>query len=177
MRNALLLVVLACVIPMTGCLTLSVYPLYTAKEVVTDLPLEGKWMDTAHQETWEIRKGGDVYIANSPGDDEDEPVEMRLVRLGERHFLDLTANDTPSLAISAHMFAKVWVVGDDLHIQTMDSAWLEKKVRDSGLAFVELPDKDVLLTAPTAELQKLVLRYADDREAFGEQVTLHRVRR
>ncbi len=177
MRNAVLLVVLACVIPMTGCLTLSVYPLYSAKDVVTDLPLEGQWVDTAHQENWEIRKGGDVYIANSPGDDEDEPVEMRLVRLGERHFLDLTANDTPSLAVPAHMFAKVWVVGDDLHIQTMDSAWLEKKVRESGMAFVELPDKDVLLTAPTAELQKLVLRCVDDGEAFGEQVTLHRVRR
>ena len=177
MRNALLVLVVACILPLTGCLTLSVYPLYTAKDVVTDLAIEGKWLDTAHQETWEIRKGGDVYIANNPGDDEDEPVEMRLVRLGERHFLDLTANDTPSLAVQAHLFARVWMVGDDLHIQTMDSTWLEKKVRDSGVAFVELPDKDVLLTAPTAELQKLVLKYADDASAFGEAVTLHRVRR
>ncbi len=175
MRNALLLGVLACVLPTTGCLTLSVYPLYTAKDVVTDLALEGKWMDQDHKETWDIRKGGETYIAINPADEDSEPVEMRLVRLGARHFLDLTSNETPSLTIAAHMFAKVWMTGDELHIQTMDSTWLDKKARDSGLAFVELPDKDLLLTAPTAALQKLVLRYADDPAAFGEAVTLHRV--
>jgi len=177
MRNALLIVVLAMVVPMTGCLTLSVYPLYTAKDVVADLPLEGKWMDPENKETWEIRKGGDTYIAANPADAKSEPIEMHLVHLGERRFLDLTSNNTPSLAIAAHMFAKVWMTGEDLHIESMDSTWLEKKARDSGLAFVELPDKDVLLTAPTAELQKVVLRYADDTGAFNGQTTLHRVGR
>jgi hypothetical protein len=176
MRNALLLVVLACVLPMTGCLTLSVYPLYTANDLVADLPLEGKWMDPDKKETWEIRKGGDGYVAVNPTDEKSEPVEMHLVRLGDRRFLDLTSNNTPSLAIAAHLFAKVWMTGEDLHIESMDSDWLEKKARDSGLAFVELPDKELLLTVPTAGLQKLVLRYADDAGAFNDPVTLHRVK-
>ncbi|HEY1206473.1 MAG: hypothetical protein ABSH46_21360 [Bryobacteraceae bacterium] len=175
MRNAQLLAVLACVLPMTGCITLSLYPLYTAKDVVTDLPLEGKWMDSDKKEVWEIRRAGDAYVATDPTDEKSEPIEVRLVRLGERHFLDFTSNQTPSLAIAAHLFSKVWMTGDELHIQTVDDDWLAKKARDSGLAFAELPDKDVLVTAPTADLQKLVLRYADDASAFKEAVTLHRV--
>jgi hypothetical protein len=177
MRNALLLVVLAMVVPMMGCLTLSVYPLYTAKDVVTDLPLEGKWMDPDGKDVWEIRRAGDCYVAINASDAHDEKVEVCLVRLGTRHFLDLTASDRPSLSVGGHLFCKVAVSGEELRVQTVKSEWLEKKARDSGLAFVELPDKDVLVTAPTAELQKLVLRYADDPEAFNEAGVLRRVAR
>jgi hypothetical protein len=176
MRNALLLAVLASVLPMTGCLTLSVFPLYTDKDLVTDLPLEGKWMDPESKDTWEItRHGGDTYTAVDPTKKDSEPVEMRLVRLGERRFLDLTAANVPSLAIEGHMFGKIWMTGDELHIQLMGNAWLEKKARESGLGVLDAPDKDVLLTAPTADLQKLVLRYADDEEAFEKPATLRRV--
>ena len=144
MRNAQLLAVLACVLPMTGCITLSLYPLYTAKDVVTDLPLEGKWMDSDKKEVWEIRRAGDAYVATDPTDEKSEPIEVRLVRLGERHFLDFTSNQTPSLAIAAHLFSKVWMTGDELHVQTVDDDWLAKKARDSGLAFAEDDDADTL---------------------------------
>jgi hypothetical protein len=176
MRNPLLLLALACTLSMTGCLTLSVYPLYTAKDLVTDPQIEGKWIPEEDKDVWEIRKNGDAYVASCPTDKTSEPVEMRLVRLGEQRFLDLTSRDTPSLAVAGHMFGKVWIAGEDLNIQLMASSWLEKKVRENRLPSLELSDRDVLLTAPTADLQKLVLRYAGDPEAFEKPVKLRRVR-
>ena len=167
---------LASTVLMTGCLTLSVYPLYTAKDLVTDIPLEGKWTDPTAKEIWEFSKGGDTYVATSPTDSHPEPVTLHVVRLGDQRFLDLTANETPSLAVEGHLFGKVWVKGDELRIQLMSSTWLEKKAREAGLAFLELPNKDLLLTAPTADLQKLVLRYADDPAAYDEPTVLKRMR-
>lgn len=176
MRNPLLPVVLACTLSMTGCLTLSVYPLYTAKDLVTDPLLEGKWTDPEDKDVWEIRRNGDAYVATCPTDKTSEPVEMRLVRLGEQRFLDLTSRDTPSLAVAGHLFGKVSIAGEELSIQLMASSWLEKKVREIGFPCLELPDRDVLLTAPTADLQKLVQRYASDVEAFEKPTKLRRVR-
>jgi hypothetical protein len=175
MRNALLLVVLACTLPMAGCLTLSLYPLYTAKDVVADLPLEGKWADAEAKDVWDIRRGGDVYIATDPSNKNDEPIEMRVVRLGEQSFLDLTSNNAPSLAIAAHLFGRIRMTGDQMQIQVISDAWLEKKARETGLPLLELPDKDVLLTAPTADLQRFILRYAGDPDAFEKPETLHRI--
>jgi hypothetical protein len=170
MRNLALVCVLFWTLFLSGCVTLSLYPLYTEKDLVADLPLEGKWTDPSSKETWDIRRGGDGYVVMGQ---DGEAVKLRLVRLGERRFMDLTANDTPSLAIAGHMFGKVWIAGDELHLQMMDSDWLEKKARAGGVAFVELPDKDVLLTAPTAALQDLVLHAGDD--AFNEPGVLRRV--
>jgi hypothetical protein len=176
MRNPLLLIALACTLPMTGCLTLSVYPLYTAKDLVTDPRIEGKWAAEDDNTVWEFHNHGDAYLATCPSDKTSEPVEMRLVQLGEQRFLDLTAHDTPSLAVAGHMFGKISIAGEELSIQLMASSWLEKKVREAGLPSLELTDRDLLLTAPTADLQKFVLRYAADPDAFEKAVKLRRMR-
>jgi hypothetical protein len=174
MRNTLLLVVLACALPMTGCFTLSLYPLYSANGTATDLQIEGRWTDVEGQDIWEIRRDGDGFVATCPTDATSEPVRMRMVRLGEYHFLDLTSRNTPTLAIEGHMFGKIWMSEGNLNVQLMSSSWLERKAKEAGLAYVELPDHQVVLTAATGDLQKFVLRYATDAEAFEEPQKLHR---
>jgi hypothetical protein len=67
------------------------------------------------------------------------------------------------------------MTGDQMQIQVISDAWLEKKARETGLPLLELPDKDVLLTAPTADLQRFILRYAGDPDAFEKPETLHRI--
>jgi hypothetical protein len=172
----LLILILACIVPMTGCLTLAVYPLYTAADLVADLPIEGTWTDAEAKEVWEIRKNGDAYSIVCTTDSKSEPVEARLLRLGEQRFLDLTAKDTPSLAVAGHFFARVRMSKEELEVQLMDSGWLEGKARETGLASLDLPDKELLLTAPTAELRKFVLRYAGDPGAFEKVTSFHRPR-
>ncbi len=176
MRTALLLLVLACTLLMTGCVTLSVYPLYTPKDLVGDLALEGKWTDPDGKEIWDFRKAGDMWLVTELTRKDGEVIELRLVKLGERTFLDVTANNAPSLAVAGHIFGKIRLNGNELEIQLMGASWLEKAAREAGLPQVALPDKDVLVTAPTADLQKFVLAHADDPEAFEAPGTLHRIR-
>jgi hypothetical protein len=176
MRTALLAGLLVCALLTPGCLTLSVYPLYTANEVVTGLPLEGTWTDAEGKDVWEIRKNGDAYAIVCTTDKTSEPVEAHLLRLGDQHFLDLTSKDTPSLAIAGHFFAKIRTSQEELQVQLMDSAWLERKARETGLASLDLPDREMVLTASTGELQRFILRHAGDPDAFGKAENLRRLR-
>jgi hypothetical protein len=75
------------------------------------------------------------------------------------------------------MIAKVWMEGEELRIQVLDSDWLKQKIRESGFPHVEVEDEQVILTAPTPELQKFTLLYAAEPKAFGSDVgKFHRVR-
>jgi hypothetical protein len=176
MRSILAVATLAAATLLSGCgVTLSIHPLYTDKDLASDPQLEGRWTDDEAKDIWAVRKDGNVYVATCPTDKDSEAIEMRLVRLGDQYFLDLTEKDTPSLAIPGHLFAKISVSGDELLVQMMDSKWLEQKARESGFPHLEV-DKQVILTAPTPELQKFVLLHAGDAEAFEDAERLHRIR-
>jgi hypothetical protein len=176
MKRILTIATLAAAALATGCgVTLSVHPLYTDKDLATNPQLEGKWTDDEAKDIWAVRKDGDVYVATCPTDKDSEAIEMRLVRLGDRYFLDLTSKNQPSLSIPGHLFAKVSVTGDELQVQMMNSKWLEQKARDTGVPYVEL-DKQVILTAATADLQKLLSLHAADPDAFENAEKMHRVR-
>ena len=57
----------------------------------------------------------------------------------------------------------------------MDNEWLEEMIDEKkvNIAHVRLEDR-IILTAPTEELQKFVLKYAEDTDAFPELDELHR---
>lgn len=177
MKSLLLLVALISVVGMTGCgPTLSLHPLYTDKEVVSDLPLEGKWTDEDAKEVWSVSKSKDHYEAVQLGNGNSEKYELHVVRLEQLRFLDITDNDTPSLAIPGHMIVKIWMEGEQLRIQAMDTDWLKQKIRETGFPYVEV-DKQILLTAPTPQLQKFILLYANEPKALDSEVgRFHRLR-
>jgi hypothetical protein len=178
MKIISLLVALAAVTLMTGCgPTLSLHPLYTDKDLASDLPLEGKWADAEGDEVWTIHKSGDGFEGASPSTSDPEKVGIHVVRLGELRFLDITSKDTSSLDIPGHLFAKVWMVGEELRVQALDSDWVKQKIRETGFPHVEMEDEQVILTAPTPELQKFVALYANEPKAFESDVgKFHRVR-
>lgn len=178
MKIISLLVALAAVTLMTGCgPTLSLHPLYADKDLASDLPLEGKWADAENEEVWTISKSGDGFEGTSPGNSDPEKVGIHVVRLGEFRFLDIISKDTSSLDIPGHLFVKVWRVGEELRVQALDSDWLKQKIRETGLPHVELEDEQVILTAPTPELQKFVALHANEPKAFESDVgKFHRVR-
>ncbi len=156
---------------MSGCgPTLALHPLYTDKELVADMPLEGKWGEAEDEEVWTISRSGTAYQAVSSGKSESEKVDIRIVRLGETRFLDIASTEVPSLAVAGHMFCKAWMDGEELRLQVMDSEWLRQKIRETGLPFLELEGDQMLLTAPTKELQKFVMLYAAEPKAFGSEV-------
>ncbi len=174
MKLTVLLIAAAGAMLTTGCgPTLSMHPLYADKDVVTDLPLEGMWTDEDAREIWGVKKTADGYETQK----EEEKFELRLVRLGEFRFLDITCRDEPTVAIRGHLIAKVWMEGEELCAQTMDTDWLKQKVRETGFPHVEVSGKkQMILTAPTDLLQKFVLLYANEPKAFEETTRFHRVR-
>lgn len=175
--KSLLLVALAAVVVMTGCApTLSLHPLYTDKDVVSDLPLEGKWTDEDAKEVWSVSKSKNGYEAVQLGDGDQEKYEISVVRLEQLRFLDITTKNAPSLAIPGHMIIKVWMEGEQLCMQSMDTDWFKQKIRETGFPYVEV-DKQMLLTAPTPQLQKLILLYANEPKALDSDVgKFHRLR-
>jgi hypothetical protein len=171
MRHLGLLVALGAAALLAGCgPTLAVHPLYTEKDLVSDMPLEGKWTETEDKEVWNVRKLGASYEAEAPGSSNPEKVEFYVVRLGELRFLDITTAAPPSLAVPGHMFTKVWMEGEELRLQVLDSDWLKQKIRETGFPSVELADQQLILTAPTRELQKFVLLYAAEPKAYASEV-------
>jgi len=97
-------------------------------------------------------------------------VLLHEVRLGDIRFLDITSKDTPSLALPAHMIARVWMEKEELRIQVLDSEWLRQKIRDTGVPHLEVEDEQVILTAPTQDLQKFVLLYAAEPKAYESDI-------
>lgn len=174
MRLTLLLIAATGALLSTGCgPTLSVHPLYEDRDIVSDLPLEGLWTDQDAKEIWDVRKSNTGYEAGN----KEEKLRLQVVRLGDLRFLDITCCQDASLAIPGHLIAKVWMEGEELCAQAMDTDWLKQKVRETGFPNMELSkDKQMILTAPTPLLQKFVQLYANEPRAFSEITRFHRVR-
>ena len=177
MKIISLVVALAAVALMTGCgPTLALHPLYTDKDLATDVPLEGKWADADAEEVWTIRKSGDGFEGASPSTSDPEKVGIHVVRLGELRFLDITSKDTTSLDIQGHLFVKVWMEGEGLRVPALDSDWFKQKIREASFPHLEMEDEQMILTAPTLELRKFVTLCASEPKAFDSDVgKFHRV--
>ncbi len=173
----MLFAVLVSIIGMTGCVTLTESPLYTQRDVVSDLPIEGKWVDAdPSAPAWEFTKDGDAYhVVDSR---EGSPsLEAHLLRLAQWHFLDVVLPMRDPRQTTGHLFVKVWVRDDQLHLAVVSSDWFTSEARESGWELIKPPhnpDNDLLVKAPTTLLQRLVLGHADDPRAFHEIQVLHR---
>ena len=57
-----------------------------------------------------------------------------------------------------------------------DSGWLKKMIEEQKvkIAHKKIDENRVILTEPTEKLQKFVLKYVDDSEAFPNPTVLHR---
>jgi len=156
-RSVLAPAALAAMVLMTGCVTVCESPLYTAADIATDLPLEGSWIDAnsdAHAPGWKFTRHGSGYtvVETEKGS---PPLEVHLLRLGKWHFLDIFLPDRDLCDATGHLIAKVSMEGD----------------------VVEPPhnaDHNLLVKAPTAQLQRLMLQDAGDPQAFDEPQVLRR---
>jgi hypothetical protein len=101
--------------------------------------------------------------------------DVRLGRLAGVLFADLTpqtfTDSEPRLGrpmqIPAHWFWKISVEGDRLHVVPLSDEWLRKQIDSNAVRIAhEKEDGNIVLTAPTRELQRLVSRYATDTLAF-----------
>ncbi len=176
----------------------SLYPLYRDKDLLTDDRLNGVFSD-GEDDCWEFRHigpeeagalGGDwkhyrsgyTYHLTVSEDGIKEDFAAHLLRLGEDLYLDFfpveyeICPDFLSMHLApSHIFAKVELADEHIVFHFFDPDWLDELIEKDRIkiSHVELSDR-YLLTAKTEELQKFILKFANDSTTFIEADTLPR---
>ena len=170
-----------------SCTVQSLFPLYTNKDLVYNENVIGVW-DLGDNETWEfIRKTSKEdsikgipphykLIAIEKG--EKVVLEAHLLRLGKYNYFNFYLTDFDSENGMAHFnllpvntFARTLIYEDSLNIEFFNPEFIanlieEKKVR---IKHVSTDDHDrLLITAPTDEIQRFVIKYEDEKELVFE---------
>lgn len=191
--NSMLLTALAAIVLLCSCMPVySIHPFFTAKDMVFDPALLGNWyepddngnkgsvvieeMDFDGKSGYEIALHG---ITDKPSVPElSEKFDARLFQLGGTRFLDLVQSDLRSgeeqllvMALPAHIIAEVSLEGDALRLHFLDDEWVTKNLKSGAVSVAhEVEDGTPVLTAPTADLQQLLLAHANDEKAFSFDV-------
>jgi hypothetical protein len=183
MRKLQIIVTFVLALVLAGCVSSSLQPLFTDKDIAFEPALNGTWVDQDGEEqlvfsSWSDRTG--YTVIHSKQGNHPASFEARLVQLGDYRFVDLYPTE-PAMPndlyaahfIGVHSFHRVWLDEDKLRIATLDPDWLRKMISENGLEIGHAVVNDghddaIVLTAPTAKLQELVVRYAGDPQAFPE---------
>jgi hypothetical protein len=181
-----------------GCLVISIHPFYTEKDVIYKPELTGKWMDN-DSTSWIIAQHmqfaglfkpdipGQAYDITATDNKGTSLFIAHLFQLGNDMYLDFYPKNSKkdnSLEdlhlVPSHSLARVEIKDGRIFIGWYNQEWLlglfnHNKIR---LAHERTPydidDKNpdheqVLLTASTEELQKFILKYGNDPDAFKKK--------
>lgn len=163
------MIIILATLSLSGCI-LSVYPLYTEQQVVSDPALVGTWQEPDGDSQWTF-SGGEKghYEVVIDGD----PLKGVLLELDRVRFLDLfpgerTKNQGEWFELHfapAHSFFRLQLKGDDLELTMMNPNLLEELLDKDPKALAHKPQKvdggPGILTANTAELQTFIKAHPD----------------
>ncbi len=169
-----------------GCVP-SLHPLYTEKDLIFDPALLGEWtLGKNNKESWTFTKAGEkqyqlVYI-----DDEGKEGKfcVHLLKIEGRLFLDLfpmeldskkTDEDPKENAfyklhlVPAHTFMLVKQIQPTLQMAFLNPSWAKDylKAHPDAVRHEKVDHDEIVLTAPTKELQAFVLKHEKDADAFA----------
>jgi hypothetical protein len=183
-------VLAAAVLGNSGCYVASLYPFYTSEDVAFDAGLLGTWVGD-DDERWTFSRAtdqADSYTIEAPdikspfGPTVTSALTGRLFRLGDALFMDafpdLSATcDTGvgwnALRAGMHFLFRLSRDGDTLRMQVLDPDKVDALVQAPSHAHLlydggtsDRPggpgDANLVLTAPTAEIQAFLRRHLDD---------------
>ena len=185
------------VIIVGGCVpVISLYPLYTEKDVIMDKKLYGTWVDDSNDSktTWEFKsidepkKAYKLIFTDEEG--KKGSFVAHLVKLQDKLFLDIFPSELPwepedpnkmdwpynsLFLIPAHTFVKVDSIEPQLKLRlTLESKMEELLKENPGVIEHASVGDRIVFTESTKKLQAFVLKYADDERVFTDQVTLNR---
>jgi hypothetical protein len=170
--------VLALAVLLNGCTVRSLNPLYTEKDVAFEPGLLGTWEQDTNEMfamKWICQKAGEnAYrivwrrVDEEPKNAEAEyTLEGHLVKLSGHVFLDLEPACDDPFAVPAHVFVKIQLSGDTLRTAILDPLWVNKAADRMTLGLGHLRiGGNVVLTAPTNELQDFFAQNAGDESVF-----------
>jgi len=166
-----------------GCIVLSVYPFYTPKDLIFDPGLAGQWSNAAKpNESWQFTAAdAKSYLLSTADDHDTNAFEVHLFQLKQYQFLDLLTTNRGEFQMPMHLIAEVARADTNLSLHFLDFSWLagllqtnpavlrHLVVPEAGYTNDSLVDgnnKMLYLTADTKDLQKFLLKYAGDTNAF-----------
>jgi hypothetical protein len=194
---SLALIIAICCIP-------SLHPLYTKKDLILNNTIEGTWISNESekdQSIWEIEKydgcghcpgpqelyptniDGKLYSLTNIQFSDTVVFELYILKLGDYFYFDLYPHDDYESdnelgnmhLFPVHTFAKVDIKNNTINIKQFDLEFLEELIRQNKIKIShEKSGRNIILTAPTEELQKFVIKYADDENAFNDPIILIR---
>ncbi len=169
-----------------GCLP-SLHQLHTDETLIFEERLVGKWKGD-EDNIWEFRKAGEkeYQLRVVDGDDGKEGrFEAHLIELEGMMFLDIfpdgeALEDMQSYylmhILPAHTFMKVDQIDPNLQLRMMSPDAVSHILEDDPtLLKHELVNDDIVLTAPTEQLQKFVVEYANVEDVFGDASDMTRL--
>jgi hypothetical protein len=195
MKTRIILLLCLAIFILQGCLVKSLHPFYTEKDIIYKKELLGQWTDK-DSATWEIRQHmRTTGILKPQVPDESYEISLtdnkgtshflaHLFKLEGQAYLDFLPTDIAcgnDLAgvhlVAAHSLARVDFSGGRITISWYNEDWLvdlfnKNKIRIAHERVPYDPDlkgsgsMEVILTARTEELQKFIIKYGNDPEAF-----------
>lgn len=180
-----------------GCVpVMSLHPLYTEKEAVFEEKILGRWFNEAGDNIYEFSRSEEsnkkYQLTLTDEDGRKGLFEAQLVKLEDKLFFDIYSEEFPCeiedanktelfynafFLIPAHTFAKVDFTEPKLKLTLTDDETMGELLEaEPNAVKFESVDDGVVLTASTKELQKFVLKYADDERLFSEEIELVRKR-
>jgi hypothetical protein len=184
---------------LAGCVpVLSLHPLFDNQNLTFDEKLLGTFTEP-NNITWEFARSEDpnAYLLTfSAVSEKDQKVlkglfTVHLVKLDGRLFMDIYPKEYPwadeagleqtkwlynsLLLLSAHTFAKVEIAEPQVKLWLTDDVTMKELLKENPDAVKhEVVEDNPVLTASTQQLQKFVLKYANDKRLFANESILTR---
>jgi hypothetical protein len=173
-----------------GCIP-SLHALYTDQDVIYDPALLGTWYTGEGQSNFVFARADDKSYKAVYTDKDGKTGEftIHLLELKNTKFLDfypigdsITQSDFyKGHLVPAHSFMRVDAIGPKLILCDMDYDWMKKYLEANPTALAhELidenssgSDKELVLTASTADLQAFVLAHVNDDGLFKPNTLTH----
>lgn len=186
-----------------GCVpVMSLHPLHNEQTIVFEEKLLGTWAEEPNDNSiWQFKRfeksgrfGEKAYkLLICDNENNKGSFAAHMVKLEDKLFLDVYPTDMPCdtgdpnkvnwlynafFFVPAHTFIIVDAIEPNLAMRITDDEEMKKLLAEKPDAvkyqILEGYDSEILLTAPTEELQEFALKYANDSRVFSEEIVLAR---
>ena len=108
--------------------------------------------------------------------------KLHLLELGDYMYMNIHPDDYDLYheflswhMIAANTFMRVEIQEDRLEVRAFDPSFLEKLIDENRIRIDHMRLGGILITAPTGDLQKFVMKYSDEKGALFEPDVLRKI--
>lgn len=169
----------------SGCFVRSLHPIYMERDLVFEPALLGEWSEAGSKELWKFSRddaNGYIFI-HTDEEGRRGNFRARLAKIGGVFLLDLVPVGPESKGnlvhelhfLPVHSFLHLERIAPTLRMRAPDQDWLERFLAAHPDAVRhDTIDGDIVLTAPTGELQAFWTGHLGTKGAFGDASELTR---